>query len=982
MISSRTIRSALFNPEEYFVSLETHSYIPRFHEKDQPYLDANVKKLLDGKRINKAQRAVLTYIKEGKFSQLDSPPPDPARLFPLLVESGFPVYHHYYDYTSQPLAFDLQPKPLRVGLVYEPHTLSGDQGQIRHDFFLRLHIPGRNIGDYYYARPFQILHSSYVQERADGTVELHRLTPLLARVFTQLEPAYEILKNYQYKYKYFQARLSGHVLEHYDRLVDDASRLFHLMLPPPLFKPQRVSNKPEPCFAVDFDLDAQTLRVRPAVNYGVYQQDVAETVYTVSRWKGEEFRRRESETHPGTHIVTVENETIHYARIDQKMEIRLNRKMRPKAEELGFTKTLRCQKRGANSINAYLESSWPRLKTFAQEKGYPIIFTRDALPTERAVFRADFSADLNAEHDWLYFDVACYCGEERITLEKLLVYIERGNRYWRRNDGTLVEIANHEELERLVRLLQSFQAKENGRFEGKLRNVAELEYVMTSSKHYNALRAKSFSQFVQNVQDGKPVQPVKLPQDLDSVLRPYQKAGVEWVYFLRSFRFAGILADEMGLGKTLQTLAVLSMERMAGRPSIVVCPKTLLYNWEAEAHRFVPDMKVLVYDGTPAERKELAETIPDHDLIITSYGMVKRDRDLFLHSHMRFNHAVLDEAQFIKNHATKNAQVVKQLNADYRLVLTGTPIENSVSELWSMFDFLMPGFLGKYDHFLFRFQRPIMESSDRSTLEHLRMKVQPFMLRRTKQEVLKELPPKIEQASPCHLSKAQSILYQQILTQVRGTVFDAVKRKGFQSSQIHILAGLMKLRQVCNHPALLTKDKDFREYESAKLDMCMELVDEVVESQRKVLIFSQFTQMLDIVSATLKDRNIQHLYLSGKTRNRQSLVDSFNTDPALPVFLISLKAGGTGLNLASAETVIIFDPWWNPSVENQAIDRAHRIGQTKTLNVYRLLTIGTIEEKIQALKEKKQQLFDAVVGESGDLFKKLTWDDVRQLFSE
>jgi SNF2 family DNA or RNA helicase len=225
-------------------------------------------------------------------------------------------------------------------------------------------------------------------------------------------------------------------------------------------------------------------------------------------------------------------------------------------------------------------------------------------------------------------------------------------------------------------------------------------------------------------------------------------------------------------------------------------------------------------------------------------------------------------------------------------------------------------------------------------------------------------------------------LYQQILSEVRGAVFDAVKQKGFQSSQMHILAGLMKLRQACNHPALLTKDKDFRGYESTKLDMCMELVDEVVESQRKVLIFSQFTQMLDIVSETLKDRNIQHLYLSGRTRNRQSMVDAFNSDPAYPVFLISLKAGGTGLNLASAETVIIFDPWWNPSVENQAIDRAHRIGQTKTLNVYRLLTIGTIEEKIQALKERKQKLFDAVVGESGDLFKKLTWEDVRELFAE
>jgi hypothetical protein len=405
-----------------------------------------------------------------------------------------------------------------------------------------------------------------------------------------------------------------------------------------------------------------------------------------------------------------------------------------------------------NNVNAYLESTWPRLEAFARQKGYPIIFTRDALPTEQALFRADFSADLNTGTDWLYFDVACYCGNERITLEKLVAYIERGDRFWRRDDGTLVEIANHEELERLVRLLQSFHARENGRFEGNLRNVAELEYVMTSSPHYNALRAESFREFVHKVQSGTPVQTIELPEHLDRILRPYQKAGIEWLYFLRSYRFAGILADEMGLGKTLQTLAVLSMEKTAGKPSIVVCPKTLLYNWKAEANRFVPDMKVLVYDGTPSERNELARAFSENDLIITSYGMVKRDKELFLDPRMRFNHAVLDEAQFIKNHATKNAQVVKQLNADYRLVLTSTPLENSVSELWSMYDFLMPGFLGKIDHFLARFQRPIMESNDRSTLEHLRRKVQPFMLRRTKQEVLKELPPKIEQLSPCQLS--------------------------------------------------------------------------------------------------------------------------------------------------------------------------------------------------------------------------------------
>lgn len=294
----------------------------------------------------------------------------------------------------------------------------------------------------------------------------------------------------------------------------------------------------------------------------------------------------------------------------------------------------------------------------------------------------------------------------------------------------------------------------------------------------------------------------------------------------------------------------------------------------------------------------------------------------------------------------------------------------------------MPGFLGSYDYFAKQFHKPIMEAGDRQALEHLRRKVQHFMLRRTKAEVLQELPPKIEQLSQCHLSGEQNILYQQILAKVRGNVFAAVKQKGFASAQIHILASLTKLRQACNHPALLTKDKNFRKYQSAKLDMSLELVDEVVSSKRKVLIFSQFTQMLDIVAAALQDKTIPYVYLSGKTQKRQRLIDAFTSDSAIPVFLISLKAGGTGLNLTAADTVIIFDPWWNPSVENQAIDRTHRIGQTKTVNVYRLLTVGTIEEKIQGLKQKKQQLFDAMIGQSGDIFKKLIWDDVRELFAD
>ena len=974
-------RGGLFDPSKYFISLNTYTYNPTFHERRAPYLTASVKKVLDNFSLSPAQSKLLTYIRQHGSGQFSVPPPDPAVLFPLLAESGIPVYHDYYI-SADRLKFNLHPDALSAELIHDPVALSSEPGQVRHDFFLRVFPRPKEYEPYWYANPFRIQHTSLVWHREGGIIELHPLSGLLAGIFSRIQPVYGRERRKGRPSAYFEAQLSGDDLERFDQLVEEASRVLQLTTPPPQLTSSPACKKPQPAIVVEYDHGAETLQVIPVIEYGKYRQSVVETVYRSSAGLRRRYRRRHVPLHPGTHIVTVESGTLWHARIDEKREIRLYKSLVERAEELGFTTTLRCRKQGGKKITAYLDSYWPRLAEYAREQGYPVFFTKDALPTEQMVFRADFTADVNTENDWLYFDVSCYCGDERITLEKLLAYIARGDRFWRTHDGKLVDIANREELERLVRLLQGFHARESGGFEGTLRYVSELEYVMTCSPHYNAVRAKSLEKFLSTVHSGKPVRPVRLSGPLASVVRPYQRAGIDWLYFLRSYHFGGVLADDMGLGKTLQTLAVLSMENTPGTPSIVVCPKTLLYNWKNESNRFVPALKVLVYDGTPGERGDAAETIADYDLIVVSYEIVNRDRAFFLHKSVRFNYAVLDEAQFIKNHATQKAQVVKQLNARYRLVLTGTPMENSVVELWSMFDFVMPGFLGNVGQFITRFQKPIMDSGDRKALEHLRRKVQPFMLRRTKQEVLSELPPKIEQISECHLSKEQSILYQQVLVKVRGEVFGAVQSKGFQGAQIHILAGLMKLRQVCNHPGLLVDGGDFRSYKSAKLDTCMELVDEVVESRRKVLIFSQFTGMLDIISATLNDRGVPHVYLSGKTKNRQVLIDSFNTDPALPVFLISLKAGGTGVNLTAAETVIIFDPWWNPAVEDQAIGRAHRIGQMKAVNVYRLLTFGTIEEKIQALKEKKQRLFDAVVGESGNLIKKLTWEDVRELFAE
>ena len=606
--------------------------------------------------------------------------------------------------------------------------------------------------------------------------------------------------------------------------------------------------------------------------------------------------------------VSVSESVIRVAAIDAEKERAWYRALAERAEEFGFTKTLKCLRRGRAGVDSYLEEIWSKLAVFAKERGVPFLFTKDKIAFERAAFRADFDAKLAADEGWLYFDLALYCGSERITLEALRAYLASGERYMRRADGTLVTIQNKEDVERLVRMLEHFEESE-GRFSGRAYHAPELQYLMSSSPYYDAKRAESLSAFMRVLERGKPVQKITFPRALARVLRPYQKTGVEWLHFLRQYRFGGILADDVGLGKTLQTLALLSMTR-GKRPSLIVCPKTLLYNWAAEAAKFTPDLRTLVYAGAPAERIALRKKFKAHDLIVTSYPIFKRDEEFLTGRTARFAYAVLDEAQHIKNHASKNAYSVKKVNAEYRLALTGTPMENHVGELWSIFDFLMPGFLGNHEHFSRHFHRPIMEEGDRHALEHLRRKTSTFMLRRTKAEVLRELPPKIEQRRLCELGEGQSLLYQQILAKVRGEVFSAVTEKGFQKAQIHILAGLTKLRQACNHPALLTK-KDWHSYESAKLEACLELAEEITAEGRKMLIFSQFTSMLDIIAEALAERGIAYQYLSGKTRDRQTIINSFNADPAIPVFLISLKAGGVGLNLTAADTVIVFDPWWN-----------------------------------------------------------------------
>ena len=477
------------------------------------------------------------------------------------------------------------------------------------------------------------------------------------------------------------------------------------------------------------------------------------------------------------------------------------------------------------------------------------------------------------------------------------------------------------------------------------------------------------------------ITPAPLEQPLKGILRPYQAEGVDWLYFLERSGFAGLLADEMGLGKTIQTLAWLTLPRARTdadkQPTLIVCPTSLVDNWAAEAKRFVPEMKVLQMSGS--ERHALWNTLDESDIVVTSYALLRRDQDSY--AQQKFAVAVLDEAQHIKNRSTQNAKAAKKIPAEQKLVLTGTPIENSVADLWSIMDFLMPGYLGAHDTFRDNYERPIARGGQDAEMaqKKLRRKLHPFMLRRLKTVVAKDLPPKIEKVSLCPLSPDQKAVYAELLASSQRKVSSMVKKKGFQKSRMEILTTLMRLRQASCHLDMLKLPDLKAERPSGKMELFLELIDEAVDAGHRVLVFSQFVSMLSILKKELADRDLTFCYLDGSTKDRGAVVKQFNTDRTIPLFLISLKAGGTGLNLTGADMVIHFDPWWNPAVENQATNRAHRIGQKNTVYSVKLIAEGTVEEKVLELQKKKKAVIDATVESDEAVLKTMSWDDVAEL---
>ncbi len=452
---------------------------------------------------------------------------------------------------------------------------------------------------------------------------------------------------------------------------------------------------------------------------------------------------------------------------------------------------------------------------------------------------------------------------------------------------------------------------------------------------------------------------------LDKVLRPYQKHGVYWMRFLENAGLSGLLADEMGLGKTLQTLTWLSMPR-SGLPSLIVCPTSLVRNWEAEAKKFVPDVSVLVISGP--DRARLYPLIDSSRLVITSYALLQRDFEE-VYMGREFDVVVIDEAQHVKNRQTRNARAVKMLSSRHRLALTGTPVENSVSDVWSIFDFLMPGYLGDYESFKLSYEMPVADGGTEGdmALERLKRKLHPFILRRLKKSVAKDLPDKIVKVSYCPMDDESRREYDTLREATRREVGDMVKEKGFSRSKFEILSRLMKLRQVAS---------------KGKIDAFAEQLEDAVAGGHRILVFSQFVKMLQLIAATLQAKGMKFCYLDGATKDRLGECNRFNRERDIPVFLISLLAGGTGLNLTGADMVVHYDPWWNPAVEDQATDRAHRIGQTKNVYVVKMIASHTIEEKVLDLQRRKQAVIAATVTTTdAAVMERLTVSDLDALLS-
>ncbi len=576
--------------------------------------------------------------------------------------------------------------------------------------------------------------------------------------------------------------------------------------------------------------------------------------------------------------------------------------------------------------------------------------------------------DVSSGIDWFELRAEVTYGDTTVSLPQLLEALRRGDTMVPLGDGSF-GVLPEEWLQKFAPLA-GLGTKEEGHLRFRRNQAGLLDALLAAQPEVQV--DEIFERVRRGLREFQGVRMAEQPAGFVGQLRDYQREGVGWMAFLREFGFGGCLADDMGVGKTAQVLAVLEARRAEGKgPSLVVAPKSLMFNWRQEAARFTPQLRVLEHTGLTRD----VESIPRHDLVLSTYGTLLRDAPRL--SQIMFDYVVLDEAQAIKNAFTASAKAVRLLRGEHRLALSGTPVENHLGELWSLFEFLNPGMLGEAK--VLKLAGGLARNPGEEARELLRHALRPFILRRTKQQVARELPSKTEQTIFCDLGDAQRKQYDELRQHYRESLLQRVQKQGLGRSKMHVLEALLRLRQAACHPGLL--DPKRVGDPSAKLDLLLEQLEELREEGHQALVFSQFTSLLAIVRQKLDSAGVQYEYLDGATRNRQERVEAFQNDPKCSVFLISLKAGGLGLNLTAAEYVFLLDPWWNPAVEAQAVDRAHRIGQTRPVFAYRLIARDTVEEKVLDLQKTKRDLADAILGEDNSIIRDLKREDLELLLS-
>ena len=592
-------------------------------------------------------------------------------------------------------------------------------------------------------------------------------------------------------------------------------------------------------------------------------------------------------------------------------------------------------------------------------------------------------------------------------LQEIMTKYNLKKKYHKLKDGSFINLEENQDIDFIDKLMTgmdlSYKDLEKGNIRLPVNRSLYLNQLLKAIPNTQIDKNIEYRRIVNGLDKENAETEIKIPKSVENVLRYYQKTGYKWLKVLDNYKFGGILADDMGLGKTIQMLSIIAgyveesntmqnnnsdnnsdtnttdNKKEGKRTSIVICPSSLTLNWQNEAQKFTNGLKTLVIRGTAQERKEQINSLEKYDLIITSYDLLKRDIELYKEKKYQFRFAIADEAQYLKNSNTQNAKAVKEILADTRYALTGTPIENSLAELWSIFDYIMPGYLFSYKKFKTEYETPITKDNNERTIKKLKMLIEPFILRRTKKQVLTELPEKTITVLNNQMKEEQEKIYLNYLAQAKQEVAETINLRGFEKSHIQVLTALTRLRQICCHPSLFIKNyKDG----SSKLEQCIEIVKDATESGHKILLFSGYTSMFELIEKELQENNIAYFKLTGATKvdERIKMVDEFNENKNIKVFLISLKAGGTGLNLTGADMVIHYDPWWNASAENQATDRAYRIGQKNNVQVYKLITKNSIEEKIYELQQKKSQLIDNMLDTKTSFISKLSKEEILKLF--